>query len=165
MVRFRWERSFDRSYCRKKVGTDGNPFHNSKTYHYEKRGSAQVWQGDGYLTDLSYQIFWRILIFGVRCPSFLATNAKLIIARERGSVADLAATNTYGRFTCRQKTLQKDRRDPKISEKQIIRKYPIETLFLDHLKLLLFQGLEILFQLRSDFDDVLITRIFCIDNI
>jgi hypothetical protein len=30
-VRFRWERSFDRSYCHKKVGTDGNPFENYKT--------------------------------------------------------------------------------------------------------------------------------------
>jgi len=29
-VRFRWERSFDRSYCHKKVGTDGNPFENYK---------------------------------------------------------------------------------------------------------------------------------------
>jgi hypothetical protein len=34
VVRFRWERSFDRSYCRKNVGTDGNPFQNSKSYHY-----------------------------------------------------------------------------------------------------------------------------------
>jgi hypothetical protein len=38
VVRFRWERSFDRSYCRKNVGTDGNPFQNSKTYRYEFYG-------------------------------------------------------------------------------------------------------------------------------
>jgi hypothetical protein len=48
VVRFRWERSFDRSYCRKNVGTDGNPFQNSKRYHYvlapgALSGSAQVW--------------------------------------------------------------------------------------------------------------------------
>jgi uncharacterized protein YndB with AHSA1/START domain len=35
VVRFRRERSFDRSYRCKKVGTDGNPFQDSKTYHYD----------------------------------------------------------------------------------------------------------------------------------
>jgi hypothetical protein len=29
-VRFRWERSSDRSYCHKNVGMDGSPFQNSK---------------------------------------------------------------------------------------------------------------------------------------
>jgi hypothetical protein len=37
VVRFRRERSFDRSYRRKNVGTDGNPFQDSKTYHYSFR--------------------------------------------------------------------------------------------------------------------------------
>jgi hypothetical protein len=36
VVRFHGERSFDRSYCRKNVGTDGNPFQDSKTYHHLK---------------------------------------------------------------------------------------------------------------------------------
>ena len=71
----------------------------------------------------------------------------------------------YGRFIYRQKKLRADQRDPEISEKQLVCCYPIEPLFFNHLQLLLFQGLEVLFQLRSDFDDVLITRIFRIDNI
>jgi len=41
VVCFRWERSFDRSYCRKNVGTDGNPFQNSKTYHYGTIGKLE----------------------------------------------------------------------------------------------------------------------------
>ena len=40
VVRFHWERSFDRSYCHKNVGTDGNPFQNSKTYHHPEHKSV-----------------------------------------------------------------------------------------------------------------------------
>jgi hypothetical protein len=41
VVRFRRERSFDRSYRRKNVGTDGNPFQDSKTYHFRQKRSPR----------------------------------------------------------------------------------------------------------------------------
>ena len=37
------------SYCYKNVGTDGNPFQNSKTYHH------RIWADVGHLVDLLYQ--------------------------------------------------------------------------------------------------------------
>jgi hypothetical protein len=64
-VRFRWERSFDRSYCHKNVGTDGNPFQNSKTYHHQSRGCVSIsW------------CYFLLPLYGIPAFSFYPSNDK-----------------------------------------------------------------------------------------
>ncbi len=53
----------------------------------------------------------------------------------------------------------------RISGVRLIHSQESKSLFLNHLQFLLFQAFEVLFQLCSDLDDILIPRIFCIDDI